>query len=745
MLMLQVTCELPQILEPQSEFQMVCFRLKTLIGLSYSCPPHIPLHVVSDECDDDVVLVRWKRIEDLEEENNKYFREEKEDGAVYNVYLKKVVYNSFPEDVPPGDGQGSKLAWETLKVRQIKQGTLERLVESLVQETGQIDSTYVNVFLATYRSFASAKQVLNLLFKRYDAIADITSMKPDMKEIHRKSIRSVVHVWLDSFPEDYREPLNYPCLHSLLDFARTKAKDTDLENRAKHKLEKYRKQEQLDGRVPEIQYRFSMCDEVDGGDCDVCEPVHHKPYEFMSIPNSTLAEQLTYIDADLFRKVLPHHCLGAVWSKRGKDFSSQASSITATIDQFNALTCRVISTILNCHGHKTSHRAKVVMKWIDIAQELRVLKNFSSLKAIISGLQSNPIYRLRKTWAAISKDYIEKFESLSEIFSEENNQIVCRELLMKEGTAKFAVTDQKPGSTGSLRMRRSSSQRRKSWNGMGLIMGTVPYLGTFLTDLTMIDTAIPDNSEDGLINFEKRRKEFEVLAQLKLLQSAAQTYTIKPDPQFLTWFDSVPVLDEKSSYDLSCRIEPPVVSKTASLKKKSRLSSENLAVPASPSAYSSGEDRMSISSNNSSSPSPKTKHTPPIKHSMSMSSLESQDPKSSDTCVIKVCMEGDDRSIDKSTYKSIMLNNGDHTSSVIKRVLEKFSVTANHEDFCITQLLPDGDLNIPDKSNVYYAMNNSVDLLFVLRKKSSLKNESPKKFKSKLLLKKTPKKSLSTS
>jgi ral guanine nucleotide dissociation stimulator-like 1 len=43
---------------------------------------------------------------------------------------------------------------------------LEKLVESLVQDTGEIDSTYVNVFLATYRSFASAKQVLNLLFKR---------------------------------------------------------------------------------------------------------------------------------------------------------------------------------------------------------------------------------------------------------------------------------------------------------------------------------------------------------------------------------------------------------------------------------------------------------------------------------------------------------------------------------------------------------------------------------------------------
>ena len=47
--------------------------------------------------------------------------------------------------------------------------------------------------------------------------------------------------------------------------------------------------------------------------------------------------------------------------------------------------------------------------------------------------------------------------------------------------------------------------------------GTIPYLGTFLTDLTMIDTAIPDVVSDGLINFDKRRKEFEVLAQVSFL------------------------------------------------------------------------------------------------------------------------------------------------------------------------------------------------------------------------------------
>ena len=86
--------------------------------------------------------------------------------------------------------------------------------------------------------------------------------------------------------------------------------------------------------------------------------------------------------------------------------------------------------------------------------------------------------------------------------------------------------------------------------------GTIPYLGTFLTDLTMIDTAISDVLPDGLINFDKRRKEFEVLAQIKLLQGAANAYHIETDSKFSAWFDSVLLLDEKEAFDLSCKLEP---------------------------------------------------------------------------------------------------------------------------------------------------------------------------------------------
>ena len=53
------------------------------------------------------------------------------------------------------------------RYRFVKAGTLCKLVEALASaDTGEIESTYVNVFLATYRTFASPKQVLNLLIER---------------------------------------------------------------------------------------------------------------------------------------------------------------------------------------------------------------------------------------------------------------------------------------------------------------------------------------------------------------------------------------------------------------------------------------------------------------------------------------------------------------------------------------------------------------------------------------------------
>lgn len=61
----------------------------------------------------------------------------------------------------------------------------------------------------------------------------------------------------------------------------------------------------------------------------------------------------------------------------------------------------------------------------------------------------------------------------------------------------------------------------------------------------MIDAATPSTTTDGLINFEKKRKEFEVLAQIRMLQSAASQYSARPLRGFIEWFQNIRIYDDK--------------------------------------------------------------------------------------------------------------------------------------------------------------------------------------------------------
>jgi len=45
----------------------------------------------------------------------------------------------------------------------IRYGTVQRLVEALASDTGDLDSSYVNTFLETYRTFAAVSDVMHRL------------------------------------------------------------------------------------------------------------------------------------------------------------------------------------------------------------------------------------------------------------------------------------------------------------------------------------------------------------------------------------------------------------------------------------------------------------------------------------------------------------------------------------------------------------------------------------------------------
>lgn len=153
-------------------------------------------------------------------------------------------------------------------------------------------------------------------------------------------------------------------------------------------------------------------------------------------------------------------------------------------------------------------------------------------------------------------------------------------MIQFSGTAKFADT------VGENDKQLQKVFQKQNNHAANISFGTIPYLGTFLTDLTMIDTAIPDTIADGLINFDKRRKEFEVLAQIKLLQGAANAYNLAEDPVFDRWFDSILVLDDREAYHLSCQIEPPPNS-NGNKKKKATGHQKNDSIASNSSSNSS--------------------------------------------------------------------------------------------------------------------------------------------------------------
>ncbi|XP_077463344.1 ral guanine nucleotide dissociation stimulator-like 1 isoform X1 [Stigmatopora argus] len=710
--------------------------------------------------------------------------EEVVDGAIYNVTLKRVQIQQAAnkgarwlgaegDRLPPGHTV-SQL--ETCKIRSIRAGTLERLVETLLTAFGDNDLTYTSIFLSTYRAFASTQTVLHLLLDRYGTTEEKepVAKKSQVSETNgaiRNALASILRAWLDQCPEDFQEPPDYPSLRMLTGYLRGALPTSEALRRAEALLEQLRLQAGADD--PDAGFHANgsyFPGEDDEADAEIRE-------EFMSFETDQVAEQLTYMDALLFKKVVPHHCLGSIWSQRDKKHNKHsAPSVRATITQFNAVAACVVSTVLRHRQIRPHVRARVIQRWIDIAQECRIRKNFSSLRAIVSALQSNPLYRLKRAWNCVHKDSMQTFEELSDIFSDHNNYLTSRELLMREGTSKFASLE-----TCAKEHHKRTHKRLQLQKEMGAMQGTIPYLGTFLTDLTMLDTALPDFAEGGLFNFEKRRREFEVIAQIKLLQSACNSYCLTPERRFLAWFGRQTQLTEEESYALSCEIEglgdssPTSPKPRKSMVKRlsllflgsesSTCSSPVREMPRSPPTGSSGEsmDSVSVSSSDSGAPSDGEglalahgragdPHRNKLSESSSCTSLHSTDTgwsgagaspsrthrrsvsltpvspwspgqtpayntQAQDACIVRVSLQNGNGNL----YKSILLTSQDKTRAVISRAMAKHNLEAESEEGLeLVQLISDErELVIPENANVFYAMNTSANFDFLLRARRS--------------------------
>ncbi|XP_029774857.1 ral guanine nucleotide dissociation stimulator-like 3 isoform X2 [Suricata suricatta] len=650
--------------------------------------------------------------------------EETEEGAVYSVSLRRQLSRrSSPREGPGGSQAPSPAAdaflhYRTSKVRTLRAARLECLVRELVSGDREQDPGFVPAFLATHRAFVSTARVLGLLLPPPPPPLPpgIEIKKTEGGLPVNKNLRAVVSVlgsWLRDHPQDFRAPPAHSDLGSVRTFLGWAA-PAGPEAREAEKLlgdfleeaERKQEEEQSEARTGPAGAAQTPRPDLPEGCWEEEEGLAQEGPELLDFSVDEVAEQLTLMDAELFSRVRPCECLGSVWSQRDRPGAAgTAPTVRATVTQFNMVIGCVLGSVLGAQGLAAPQRAQRLEKWICIAQRCRELRNFSSLRAILSALQSNPIYRLKRSWGAVSRERLSTFRKLSQIFSDENNHLSSREILsQEEATEGPQEEDTLPGSL----------------------------------------------SPGELINFEKRRKEWEILAHIQQLQKRCRNYRLSPHAPILAALRAQRQLSEEQSYHVSRVIEPPAASCPSSprirrrLSLTKRLSAKLSRERGSPPGGSPGDPSSPTSSLSPGSPpsSPRTREPPPgsppaspgpqgpstklplspdlagsrpLALPLRSSHISLPGQQGSEARVIHVSIDNDHGNL----YRSILLTSQDKAPTVVQRALQKHNVAQPWaRDYQLFQVLPgDRELLIPDNANVFYAMSPAAPGDFVLRRK----------------------------
>ncbi|KAL1925037.1 uncharacterized protein VTP21DRAFT_4691 [Calcarisporiella thermophila] len=190
-----------------------------------------------------------------------------------------------------------------------------------------------------------------------------------------------------------------------------------------------------------------------------------------------VAYQLTLIEQAIFLEIPPIALLEHSPKRPNRQ-------ITASTDFFNYLTRMIEHMILV--QQEASSRVQVIHHWVKVAVKCHELLNFQTLKGILSALSTPPIRRLKRTWAYIPKKSMSRLETLNELMSEDQNYRRYRETI---GTTLNSSINSNSNGYDHLSV--------YSGNKEGPRRPTVPFLGTFIMDITYLLAAVKSSNSSG--------------------------------------------------------------------------------------------------------------------------------------------------------------------------------------------------------------------------------------------------------
>ncbi|KAI0372236.1 ras GEF [Pilatotrama ljubarskyi] len=401
----------------------------------------------------------------------------------------------------------------------VRAGTASALVERLTAH--EVAHTAFNKnFLMTFKSFMTVDELFELLTKRF-WIQPPSGLKPHELEEWTRLKQQVIRMRvLNTFrtmvtDDDILEKEDMYILGRMKEFASNEEVVTFAA--AKQLLiliERAALPQQRGGDMP-----IKTTNTVPITPPAPILPKNSKKVKLLDIDPLELARQLTLMEAALYKKIRPMECLQR--SREAKP-GKTADNITTIIQLSNRIANWVAESVLS--KEDSQKRARVVKHFINLADRCRGMQNYSTMTAVISGLNTPPIRRLKRTWEQVNAKIMSQLK-------------VCE----------------------------STIDTNKNFNNYRSLLATiqppcVPFIGVYLTTLTFINDGAEDKLSGNMINFRKRQKAAEVIQDIKRWQAKPYNFqTVAPvlaylEESFQQYTDGVDYGDQ--FWHLSLEREP---------------------------------------------------------------------------------------------------------------------------------------------------------------------------------------------
>jgi hypothetical protein len=400
------------------------------------------------------------------------------------------------------------------KEGQITGGTLPALVERLTTHDSTPDGIFVLTFYLTFRLFVTPAKLAEALVERFDYVSE----SPHIAGPVRLRVYNIFKGWLESH---WRDLSDREALVVIEPFAREKLSDV-LPAASMRLLDLARKVSSTDG--PLVPRLVSSMGKTSTSisvyvppDTPLPSPVMSKSQfstlkswkmggsspSILDFDPLELARQLTIKEMNIFCSIMPEELLASEWMKKT---GSNAINVRAMSTLSTDLSNLVADTIL--HYEDAKKRATMIKHWIKIAQRCMDLHNYDTLMAIICSLNSSTIMRLEKTWDMVSQKRKDALKILQDIVEPTKNHAVLRQRLHDH------------------------------------VPPCLPFVGTYLTDLTFVDIGNPAtkqlpgmSGEDSIsvINFDKHFRTAKIIGELQRFQIP---YRLTEIPELQEWLQA---------------------------------------------------------------------------------------------------------------------------------------------------------------------------------------------------------------